>query len=468
MLVEIQRQSAEISTLKSQLQSLLPQSEHVAALDRLAGRVASLDARVGRLEEQVAVPYAGISAAADLVSGAAETAGNRSTGGADGSRGAAEAKAVTAMTLGQLTSLLSVRLEGLERRAGGGGGRGALASRAEVQALHSDAVAKAVAAAKDAAESSAPRTAVATLSEAQDALSASVSAVQGLLATKVDRTDLLRLQTVANDLTAFSAWKQAASADIRDLASRSQEQRAALDQSLGSIASLGSMLDALASATAKRAEAAEVQALASDLRGELHALARASESGGAAQSSRLAAAEARVGAAEESLARLGQAQQTGAEESERRSEALAEGLRGEAAALASSLRSDLQRLEREVEARALGSALEAANDGATQVAGAVDALARKVDVCLRFIEWFADRGEAYEYNASALERHMNALAVGNKAGRVVPGAAAGAGPSKEAAAAYARLDGRDWTQLRPAAAFGTPSERSNQMPSAAQ
>jgi hypothetical protein len=39
---------------------------------------------------------------------------------------------------------------------------------------------------------------------------------------------------------------------------------------------------------------------------------------------------------------------------------------------------------------------------------------RQVDVALRFVDWYADKGDAYEYNAAALERHMNALAVGNR------------------------------------------------------
>lgn len=41
-------------------------------------------------------------------------------------------------------------------------------------------------------------------------------------------------------------------------------------------------------------------------------------------------------------------------------------------------------------------------------------LGRKVDVALRFVDWYAAKGDAYEYNAAALERHMNALAVGNR------------------------------------------------------
>lgn len=33
---------------------------------------------------------------------------------------------------------------------------------------------------------------------------------------------------------------------------------------------------------------------------------------------------------------------------------------------------------------------------------------------MKFIDWYGSKGEAYEYNAASLERHMNALAVGNR------------------------------------------------------
>jgi hypothetical protein len=42
-------------------------------------------------------------------------------------------------------------------------------------------------------------------------------------------------------------------------------------------------------------------------------------------------------------------------------------------------------------------------------------LERKVEVALAFVEWFGEKGETYEYNAGSLERHMNALARGNRA-----------------------------------------------------
>ena len=41
-------------------------------------------------------------------------------------------------------------------------------------------------------------------------------------------------------------------------------------------------------------------------------------------------------------------------------------------------------------------------------------LGRKTDVAMRFVEWFSAKGEAFEHNAAAVERHLNALASGNR------------------------------------------------------
>ena len=52
-------------------------------------------------------------------------------------------------------------------------------------------------------------------------------------------------------------------------------------------------------------------------------------------------------------------------------------------------------------------------------------LGRKTDVALRFVEWFSAKGEAFEHNAAAVERHLNALASGNRA--LAGGGGGGAG-----------------------------------------
>jgi hypothetical protein len=65
-------------------------------------------------------------------------------------------------------------------------------------------------------------------------------------------------------------------------------------------------------------------------------------------------------------------------------------------------------------AGAYTSSLAGTDENVRAHAEALALLGRKVDVALRFVDWYAEKGDSYEYNAASLERHMNALAVGNR------------------------------------------------------
>lgn len=96
-------------------------------------------------------------------------------------------------------------------------------------------------------------------------------------------------------------------------------------------------------------------------------------------------------------------------------QAVAEAAGKDLAASAARLREEAAALRADVDTRAYVTALEATDESVASLSSNVSALASRVDVCLRFIEWFSEKGQAYEYNAAALERHMNALAVDNRA-----------------------------------------------------
>jgi hypothetical protein len=150
-----------------------------------------------------------------------------------------------------------------------------------------------------------------------------------------------------------------------------------------------------------------------------------------------------AGAVREAEERLARQMREGAARGEARAAALAAQLEnalaevagvraaasGSLSAAVRDLRTELSRLAAEVGKRAYIASLEETDEAAASTAQAVAALGGKVDVCLRFIEWYAEKGEAYDYNSEALERHMNALAVGNRA-RTAPGVrAVGSGHS---------------------------------------
>ncbi|CAE7246257.1 unnamed protein product [Symbiodinium sp. KB8] len=75
----------------------------------------------------------------------------------------------------------------------------------------------------------------------------------------------------------------------------------------------------------------------------------------------------------------------------------------------------LRDLNRHVQARATVDEMREACGRLDQHQAAQRLLQEKVEVALAFVEWFGAKGETYEYNAAAMERHMNALARGNRA-----------------------------------------------------
>jgi len=75
----------------------------------------------------------------------------------------------------------------------------------------------------------------------------------------------------------------------------------------------------------------------------------------------------------------------------------------------------LDELHAHIQRRALGSTVQGIEAHLERNKAWQALLERKVEISLAFVEWFGEKGETYEYNAGSLERHMNALARGNRA-----------------------------------------------------
>lgn len=103
-------------------------------------------------------------------------------------------------------------------------------------------------------ETMTPREAFAMLHAAHTANAESLSALSGSVATKVDRSELLRLQAVAADLEGWAAWKRAASDDLRNLARGGEEQRGALESTVASLSRLSAVLQATGEAVQGKAD----------------------------------------------------------------------------------------------------------------------------------------------------------------------------------------------------------------------
>ncbi len=295
-------------------------------------------------------------------------------------------------------------------------GLDAAAPRAQLEAARGEAAARLAAALDRVEEERAGRGMVEQLSATSDALSAQLSALAGMLHTKVDRAEIVRIQATGSELASFAAWKAGATATIAELDARTSSSRAALDRSLESTVKLSATVQALAGTAAAKADAVAVAGLADavdrlaadvgtratsaelrDVRTALAAVAgRASVLEGGAKDAARGAAEDRRTA-------------------ESRVAAAASALRSELAAVREGAAREASRLQEEVDARAYVTAVEATDEGAASLRGEVATLGRRVDVAMRFVDWYAAKGEGYEANAGALERHMNALAVSNRA-----------------------------------------------------
>jgi hypothetical protein len=88
-------------------------------------------------------------------------------------------------------------------------------------------------------------------------------------------------------------------------------------------------------------------------------------------------------------------------------------LRTESAESVAKLKGELESIRKEADARAYITSLEATDESVASLSQQVDLHDRKLEVALRFIDWYSSKGETFEANASSIERHMNQLALKN-------------------------------------------------------
>lgn len=438
MMSMMAKQNAEIQNLRALLDSVLPQSSHVQALESLTLRVQALEGRTQELERQVLLPFPHSAASGSPFSSLSITAGGAVAASSSSSSPAPK------LTVGSMLVDTAAKIAALEGRVGSdivvsqqlAATRNSLQQETEQQCGRL-------------ADYSASREALESLQSAQEVLSGQVSGLTALLSTKVDRTDILRLQSTAAEVQSFAGFKAGASADIKELQQRSEEQRQAIDKSLESLSRLSGVLNAVTTATQQKAEQSSVEKLQESLE-RLQADVQSRPTGG--EFRELVAFSRSVHdrsvAMDASLSLLQDRMERGAKDAAAALAATATQLRTEAAGTAGMLRTDLAALREELEARAYITSLEATDENLTVLTERVGALAVKLEACLKFVDWFAEHGSAYEYNAAALERHMNALAVGNRSyssgGGGGPGAAsfvAGAAAAASAAGAAASAGG---------------------------
>lgn len=171
-----QQTAADVASLRSEL------AAWAGAVTGLRGDVAALSDRVATLER--------LTALGDAAPGA---------------------------TIADAIATVASRLSAWEQRC-----NGTFVVQQTFEAAIGDLDRRTTAAIRSLSETTTPREAFALLQAAQAAAAEAVSAVQGSLATKVDRSDILRMQALSADLESFAAWKGAAAEDLRGLARTAQ------------------------------------------------------------------------------------------------------------------------------------------------------------------------------------------------------------------------------------------------------
>ena len=259
------------------------------------------------------------------------------------------------------------------------------------------------------------------LADSHGALAEQVALLQALLATKVDRSEVGRLAARAAELEAAASWRANVDAVLSRLEGEGAEARSGVDRTLDTLGQLSAVITALAEATAGKAEVADF----ATLRGEVTAAARAvAERAVADANSAATRAVARASDAADAAARSAAAAAAAAASAARSVDAPC----ATAAAVEGRLAGAIAEVRAELEARAYVAALEATDEAVAAAAAAAAGATRKADVALRFVEWYAKHGEAFEANAATVDGHLKSLAASNAA------AAAGAGASSLPAA----------------------------------
>lgn len=265
----------------------------------------------------------------------------------------------------------------------------------------------------------APRDAVTALQSTAAALQDQVTALQGMMAVKVDRSEMARINAIGAEVAGYASFKTAALADLRELGSRSEEHRAALDRSLESVTKLSAVVQALASNVASKADGKDVATLAAQLdRLSIEMGGLVAQEDFHSLSAVVSNSSSRVSTLENNIKDVMRSASEDRSTAESRLSSTAANLRSEWAAIAEALRREVNLLKDEVEARAYATSLQVTDENIAGLNSRMELITRKVEVALRFIDWYAEKGDAYEHNAAAVERAMNQLAVGSRS-RVV-------------------------------------------------
>lgn len=226
----VRSQSAEISSLKASVARLEASAAPAGTAERVAATLGSLDRRIEDVSRAITMPM-------------------RCVGDEYGAPGAA---------VGAVVATHERRLAMLERRAAGddaaAGRDDSLVTVRALRDARTDIESKLASAVGRLTEGCASRAALAALQRSQEACLAQASATQALLAAKVDRAEVSRLEALAADLGSLEGWRREVEGDVRQLQDRAEDSRRGADAALDSLSRLSAVVQGIAGSLATKAD----------------------------------------------------------------------------------------------------------------------------------------------------------------------------------------------------------------------
>jgi hypothetical protein len=227
LMTVVRAQSAEIAQLKSTVQRLEAAAAPAGTMDRVLATLENLDGRLVACSRAITLP--------NRCSGLEEASGTASIVDVGGQP-----------AVGSVVCAHERRLALLEKRACGddsaAGHDDSLVSAKVLREKLHELETKASAAVAKLSEGCASRAAVAALQRAVEGQLSQTAAVQALLGTKVDRSELSRLEAISADFHSFDTWKDAVNSDVKELYTRAETARKSVDAALESLTRLGSLV----------------------------------------------------------------------------------------------------------------------------------------------------------------------------------------------------------------------------------
>eukprot|EP00753_Platysulcus_tardus_P003986 PLAT12511.14.p2 GENE.PLAT12511.14~~PLAT12511.14.p2 ORF type:complete len:317 (+),score=138.52 PLAT12511.14:654-1604(+) len=257
-------------------------------------------------------------------------------------------------------------------------------------------------------EEKASRSVVERLQTAQRGVEEQLSALTAVVACKMDRVDLAHLEATAEKLADFGAHTAAVDERLEAL----EGGQAALTAAMAGAAEERAALAADGRGTrvvlSRKAEKTEVTTVNDALAAVQQRVVMLSTSQ-AARNLSFAAGLTRLSALEESVAKGRESERASSRTALARVEARLMAALEEKAEAAWAAGKFVE-VARALDAAAEQSALVDVAAALKVVQSDVRQLERESRVALRFVEWFSDRGEAYEHNFGVVDRALKGLA----------------------------------------------------------